>query len=205
MLTFAILKKVLSSNHKIHRWNRALSLPVSIAELCFDSHIEQNNNNNNNDNSSSSMMMADTVGNESKRINEICRRLLNDVHDDVVANRKTVTTTGNDVASLMTMSRRIASAVRLNAFRLASCALSIRIDDSSNNDGKNSNDTTVRRTTTTTTKRQQWPPPESQIDADPFDAVKYSGLFTLACFFNHRYLRLLLSSVFLFLQALCVY
>lgn len=166
-----------------------MSLPLSIAELCFDSHIDEQTNaiNNNSAGNNNRMMLMNTVGEASTRINEICERLLNDVRADVDANRKSGTTpTTNESTTLLTMSRRIASAVRLNAFRLASCAMSIRIDDNDNGNDEENTVGGVRRRTLTTTTQRRWPPAESQIDADPIDAVKYSGLFTLACFFNHR-------------------
>lgn len=96
-----------------------MSLPLSIAELCFDSHISINDDDNNDD------MLMNTVGNNSRRINELCRHLLNRVLLDITETTKTIatatpetktttirtiTTSNSDV--LRSISRRIASAVR---------------------------------------------------------------------------------------------
>lgn len=77
----------------------------------------------------------------------------------------------------------------MNAFRLASCAMRIGIDvGNSRDNGDNENDALRRILEEQQQRRHRWPPAESMIDADPFDAVQFTGLFTLACFFNHRYL-----------------
>jgi hypothetical protein len=64
--------------------------------------------------------------------------------------------------------RRIASIVRLNAFRVAATTLDLKITQAAFDN-----------------RRKQWPPALDQVETYPRDSVNFVGLFSLACYFNH--------------------
>jgi hypothetical protein len=64
--------------------------------------------------------------------------------------------------------RRIASIVRLNAFRVAATTLELKITQEAFDE-----------------RRKHWPPSLDQVEIYPRDSVNFAGLFSLACYFNH--------------------
>jgi hypothetical protein len=156
LLTLAMLRKVLEANYKVHRWSGALTLPVPISQMCYDSDADGEE--------APTHVLAHAVGTRAHEVNDALSRAIDDVRRGIVAAGATEPSRG----SLLTLTSRLASVTRLNAFRLASTALTVRLHASALKAGA------------------RWPPNDDDVDAEPVDVVKFVGVFSLACYFNHR-------------------
>jgi hypothetical protein len=122
-----------------------LVLGPRIDNMCFDHDLITDD--------AHAPLLQNTVGERSARVNA----LLDDaLRGAAVADRHRDTF------------RRIASIVRLNAFRVAATTLELRITQAAFD-----------------ARRKHWPPALDDVETYPRDSVNFAGLFSLACYFNH--------------------
>lgn len=160
MLTLEAVRVVLAANVVAHRWQAELQLPTRFALMCHDADVAARAR-------AAQTPLLDTVGTNAARVNELCASALEQARAAialVVGDERRYT-----ARTLFALAARLGSLTRLNAFRLAASSLAVRLEP---------------RALTATPAR--WPPADTDIDADPIDDVKYVGLFSLACYLNHR-------------------
>jgi hypothetical protein len=176
LLSFRVLWRVLVDNYRRTRFSEPLQLGVPLRAMCCDEHVSRVIDD------ADGRLVARTPSAEQLHeatheatlrdsssskgfVDERVTRAVRDTLRRVVASKALrANEAGIDLQQLTTLYARIASLVRLNGFRLA--ATSLRLDFPL------SSDATVL-------------PSDSEIDARAYDSVKFSGIFTIASYFNH--------------------
>ena len=112
---------------------------------------------------SDSAMLRHTVGARADQVNQLSAALL----ATLAAALRERGSSDACVDSLVPLATRLASVTRLNAFRLASTSLVVQL----------------------TSDAVRVPLRDVDVDAEPIDSTRFVGLFSLACYLNHRYLE----------------
>jgi hypothetical protein len=120
----------------------ALTLGPRLENMCYDEDLLAD----------AAPLLQHTVGKRSDRVNALL--------DTILAQAR--------AERYRSTYARLASVVRLNAFRVAATTLELQVTPEALGE-----------------RQRVWPPAPDAVNAVPRDSVKFVGLFALGCYFNH--------------------